>query len=183
MNSDRRGFFAKLFSGRSKNQKDQDEKTIFKVKTVSDIPPVVNARRLIGDYKVNEAIVLLYNSVRSDYVRYFGGSTNDSETNRQFIISSFKQFGIDIDESGFTDNYTILNKINDPPPINDAAVNQFNALRKLTTFYLDYYEKVRFSSGFHGDPEMLIEKVTDIYNYMDIIKLYFPSGETSNDGE
>ena len=182
MTAEHKGFLARLFSPRSENERHREEKTIFKVKTVSDIPPIIEARRLIGDYKVNEAIILLYNAVRSDYVRYFGGSTKDSETNRQFIISSFKKFGIDIDESGFTDNYAILNKINDSPPINDAAINQFNALRKLTNFYLDYYEKVRFSSGFHGDPEMLIEKVTDIYNYMDIIKLYFPSGEVQNDG-
>ena len=52
MTAEHKGFLAKLFSPRSENERHREEKTIFKVKTVSDIPPIIEARRLIGDYKV-----------------------------------------------------------------------------------------------------------------------------------
>ncbi len=177
MSATNRSFFGRIF-GFGKRNGEVTSRTVISVKTIGDIPPVIEAKRLVGDGKVREAVVVLFNAAKNDYIRFYGVSSQESDTNRQFIIRSFKSFGVNITEAGFTDNFAILEKVNDPPVINDYKINQFNTLRKLTFFYLDFYEKTRFSDNFVPDAETVMEKLSDIYNYMDIVKLYFPGVET-----
>ena len=169
---EQKGLFAKIFGVKKKPV--FPDSTQVRVKHVGDIPPMVEARRLIGNEDTRSAIITLYSAAKKDYSRYFKVELNDNEPNRQFLIRSFMTFGINIPEEGNLDNTFIQDYMNDPPSINENMVNQFSALRKLATFYLEFYEKVRFSSGFKGDPELILEKASDIYNYMDVPKLYYP---------
>ena len=177
MSASNKSFFGRIF-GMGKKNAPIGARTVVNVKTIGDIPPVVEAKRLVGDGKIKAAVIILYNAAKKDYIRFYGIDNPEGETNRQFIIRSFKSFGVEISEAGYTDNYAILEKVNDPPVINDYKINQFNTLWKLTLFYLDFYEKTRFSKDFVADAEIMMEKLSDIYNYMDVVKLYFTGVET-----
>ncbi|MCL5437954.1 MAG: hypothetical protein M1148_02000 [Candidatus Thermoplasmatota archaeon] len=171
-----KGLFARLFGFGGAKRKNLRVETQYQIKSVADIPPLIEAKKLIGDNKAKEAIIKLFNAAKADYCKYYSVKEDRNEPNRQFLLRSFLQFGIKIPEEGNLDNIVIQDYINDPPVINDNMINQFSALRKLTNFYLEFYESAKFSDGFKGDTELIIEKISDIYNYMDIPTLYF-SGE------
>ena len=150
---------------------------IVEVKTIGDITPIVETRKLIGNEQYREAVILAYNSVKKDYIRYFSESSVPNESNRYFFIRSLKQFGIDIPETGYVDNHAIVEAMASAPEPEEKLAEKLSALKKLTMFYLDMYEKARFSKDYVVDEGTIVDKLTDIYNYMDIAKLYFPNVE------
>ncbi|MCL5802531.1 MAG: hypothetical protein ACYCSA_07575 [Thermoplasmataceae archaeon] len=150
---------------------------IVEVKTIGDIEPIVETRKLIGNEEYREAVILAYNSVKKDYIRYFSESSVPNESNRYFFIRSLKQFGIEIPETGYVDNHAIVEAMAAAPDPDEKLADRLSALKKLTLFYLDLYEKARFSKDFVVDESTIVDKLTDIYNYMDIAKLYFPNVE------
>ncbi|MHB1811597.1 MAG: hypothetical protein ACYCPR_04200 [Thermoplasmataceae archaeon] len=150
---------------------------IVEVKTIGDIEPIVETRKLIGNEEYREAVILAYNSVKKDYIRYFSESSAPNESNRYFFIRSMKQFGIEIPETGYVDNHAIVEAMAAAPDPDEKLADRLSALKKLTLFYLDLYEKARFSKDFVVDESTIVDKLTDIYNYMDIAKLYFPNVE------
>lgn len=164
------GFLAKL---RKKRKARQESRTVIKVKTVGDIPPVMSARRQLGNGEVSRAVVEGYNSAKNDYIRQFNVEVDKSMTNRQFLIREFNAVGIEIPEEGNLDNGVIVDLMERNVFISETDKNRINALRKLASFYIDFYEKVRFSGDPHTDPSMVMEKLEDVYNYLDIMELYY----------
>ena len=150
---------------------------IVEVKTIGDITPIVETRKLIGNEEYREAVILAYNSVKNDYIRYFSEAPVTNESNRYFFIRSLKKFGIEIPETGYVDNHAIVEAMASAPEPEEKLGDKLSALKKLTLFYLDLYEKARFSKDYVVDESTIVDKLTDIYNYMDIAKLYFPNVE------
>lgn len=173
-------FFARFFSG-TEAKRESRPKTIIKIKTVGDIPPIVETRKLLGEGRVREAIMNAYQFAKQDYVRFYNIHLSKSETNRQFIMRSLKELGVNIPENGFVDSHAISDGMNAFVPIKETSLDRFNALRKLTGFYLDYYEKTRFGETWNPDPDTVIEKLEDIYNYLDIMKLYYAEVQRNDD--
>ena len=149
-------------------------RTVVEVKTVGDIPPIIEARKSLGNGDIRKAANEGYKTVKKDYLRFFNETTNPSDSNRYFLINSMKKLGINVHESAYVDNTAILRALESEPEIPEGSDNKFNALRKLAYFYLNYYEKARFSEDMGVDGEEIVEKLSDIYDYMDIMKLYFP---------
>lgn len=147
--------------------------TVVEVKTVGDIPPVLEARKLLGDENINGAAQTLYKAARGDYVRYFSAKGDVTGGNRDFFITELATFNVKVPEIGLVDNYTITEAINGLKPEADEMMNRVNTLKKLSSFYLNYYEKARYSNDHQFDGEELVSKFSEIYNYMDIMKLYF----------
>lgn len=147
--------------------------TVVEVKTVGDIPPVLEARKQIGDEDLSSAAQTLFKAARSDYVRYFSAKGASNDGNRNFFITELSDFKIDVPEMGSVDNTTIMDAIDQLRPDNDDLNNRVNSLKKLALFYLNYYEKARYSNDYQFDGEELVSKFSEIYNYMDIMKLYF----------
>lgn len=148
--------------------------TVVEVKTVGDIPPVLEAKKMIGEDDLSSAAKILFKAAREDYVKYFKVANSSSDGNRHFFISELSNFKIKVPEMGYVDNNTIMDSLGGLPETNDDSTsNRINSLRKLASFYLDYYEKARFlgECGFDGDE--LVAKFSEIYNYMDIMSLYF----------
>lgn len=147
--------------------------TVVEVKTVGDIPPVLEARKQIGENDLSDAAKTLFKAARDDYVKYFstGNTTNDG--NRHFFISELSAFKVKVPEIGYVDSSTILDAMSKINSDNENIASRINALRKLTSFYLNYYEKARFAIDFEFDGEELVSKFSEIYNYMDIMQLYF----------
>lgn len=165
-------FFSRLFA-LDEVKRESRPKTIIKIKTVGDIPPIVETRKLLGEGRTREAIMKAYQYAKQDYARFYNVPLNKSNSNRTFIIQSLKDLGVRIPENGYVDNHAIIDGMNAFVPIKETSLDRFNALKKLSSFYLDYYEKTRFGEIWNPDPDTVIERLEDIYNYLDIMKLYY----------
>lgn len=178
----KQSFLKRLFSSRESKRVSR-AKTIIKIKTVGDIPPIAETRKLLGDGRIKKAIVTGYNYAKNDYMRFFSVSTDRSETNRQFIIRSLTEIGVEVPEYGYVDNHAIMDSMNSYVLTNISKSEKFNALKKLTSFYLEYYERTRFSENWNPDSETIIQRLEDIYSYMDIMKLYYAEVEKQVNSE
>lgn len=164
------GFLARF---RKKRKERTERKTIIKIKTVGDIPPIVSARRHLGNGDLSNAIIEGYNSAKNDYIREYNVEVQKSLTNRQFIIDEFNRVGMKIPEEANLDNNIIVDHMGRNVFTSEVNKNRANALKKIAVFYLDYYEKVRFYGPVQDDPSVVMEKLEDIYNYLDIMSLYY----------
>lgn len=162
------GFLARLFSGQRKTVD-----TVVEVKRVEDIPPIIEANRILLNQDYRRAISLLFKAMRADYSRFYISGIKESVQNRQFLIESYREFGMDLDRRAYTDNFYLVDAVAAPPPINEDKINQYNALRKLTYFYLDYYEPANYSISPVPNPETIMERATEFYSFLNIVKLYF----------
>ncbi len=189
----------------TKNIKLDEEKTVLKIKTVDDIPVIKEMRKYIGNDDIKEAIIYGYTSAKNDYVRFF--NANNYGSNRLFIINELKKVNVDIKiDDAYTDNITIKNAIEkhnikiqenrdnkimeDNNEENDAIVGndknndrKYYAIKKIALFYFNYYEIARFGYMVYDklDADEILEKVKDIYNYMDIMKLFYNDNHDGND--
>ena len=162
------------FGGKKKSKfTSEGVETVVEVKTVGDIPPVLQARKQIGEERMGTAATTLFNAARDDYVRYFNANGSSKSGNREFFITELKGFKVDVPEMGLVDNSTILDSLAKIEPDGDTMSNRISSLRKLAAFFLNYYERARYSNDPQFDGDELISKFSEIYNYMDIMKLYF----------
>ncbi len=189
----------------TKNIKLDEEKTVLKIKTVDDIPVIKEMRKYIGNDDIKEAIIYGYTSAKNDYVRFF--NANNYGSNRLFIINELKKVNVDIKiDDAYTDNITIKNAIEkqnikiqenrdnkimeDNNEEDNALVEndknddrKYYAIKKIALFYFNYYEIARFGYMVYDklDADEILEKVKDIYNYMDIMKLFYNDNHDGND--
>ena len=166
----------RLFGG-GKDRRISRSKTIVKIKTVGEILPITETRKALGDGNTKLAVVNAFSYAKNDFMRFFGVSTTKDETNRQFLIRCLSDLGIKVPETGFIDNYAIMDSMNEFVINDDQKAERLNALKKLTSFYLEYYERTKYGDEWSPDPETVIERLEDIYNYMDIMYLYYSTGK------
>lgn len=161
-------------------------KTVVEIKTVGDIPPVVDARQAVSEGELNTAAINGYRSLKSDFIRYFIIKGSEGRSNRQFIISALQSMGVPVKENAVVDNNVIQEAFSSfsTEDLNETVRRKFNALKKLTSFYTDFYERARFSQDLHGDGDGIVDRMIEVYNYMDIMYLYFPESHTKRlDGD
>ncbi|WP_237265320.1 hypothetical protein [Thermoplasma sp. Kam2015] len=155
----------------------EEVKTVIKVKTVGDVPTIVSARKNITEGNVKDAIILAYSEVKNDYIRYFGIQALGQNGERSFIVETLKGLGIDLPEEAIVDGKFIVDRISS---IDLTSTDpKLACFVKLTEFYLLYYERAKYSDSAIEDSGDIIDRLTGIYNYMDITKLYF-RGEDTN---
>ncbi|MCL5782762.1 MAG: hypothetical protein M1476_02490 [Candidatus Thermoplasmatota archaeon] len=151
----------------------ENVETVVEVKTVGDIPPALEARKLIGENNLAKAAAVTFKAARDDYVRFFSSRASVTQGNRHFFMSELASFKVIVPDIGYVDGTTIVESLDEINVEGEEQKNRVGALRKLMIFYLNYYEKARFAiqTGYSG--EELIDRFSEIYNYMDIMKLYF----------
>lgn len=149
-------------------------KTVIEIKTVGDIPPVVEARQAISEGELNKAAIEGFRAMKRDYIKYFRVDPVSGGSNRDFIIRTLRSMGVEVSENALVDNVSILEALDGEDETEEDSRAKYNAMRKLAKFYLDFYEKARFSHDLHGDGEDIVDKMIEVYNYMDIMYLYFP---------
>lgn len=156
------------------------EQTVIKIKTVDDIPVIKEMRKMLGNGKVKDAIIFGYNSVLSDYIKSFYGSVKKNGSSREFIINQLNNLGIKVEPGeGLVNNNKLIEALNgiDVPDKKDNTkqnINQLYALKKLAVFYLNYYEPARYGIFDENiNSEEIISKIKDVYNYMDIMALFY----------
>ncbi|MCL4337438.1 MAG: hypothetical protein M1129_03915 [Candidatus Thermoplasmatota archaeon] len=147
--------------------------TVVEVKTVGDIPPVLEARKQIGESDLNKAAQTLFRAACDDYAKYFRTGNSNNDGNRHFFIKELGTLNVKVPEVGYVDSSTILEAMEKVNLDNENLASRVNALKKLTSFYLNYYEKARYSGDYDFDGEELVSRFSEIYNYMDIMQLYF----------
>ncbi|HLH86235.1 MAG TPA: hypothetical protein VKU79_05165 [Thermoplasmataceae archaeon] len=151
----------------------QTIETVVEVKTVGDIPPMLEARRLISDNKIAAAAAVAYNAARSDYARYYGSKTSWNNGERNFLIGEIESFKVKVPDIARVDGTSILEAAESVQPENDQTKARLSALKKLILLYLNYYEKSRFGPSVEFGGDELLERFSDVYNYVDIMPLYF----------
>ncbi|EQD40597.1 hypothetical protein B1B_14862, partial [mine drainage metagenome] len=145
----------RLFGSR-KDRRVSRSKTIVKIKTVGEIPPITETRKALGDGNTKLAVVNAFKYAKDDFMRFFGISTTKAETNRQFLIRCLGDLGIKVPEIGYIDNYAIMDSMNEFVLHDDQKAERLNALKKLTSFYLEYYERTKYGDDWSPDPETII---------------------------
>ena len=147
--------------------------TVVEVKTVGDIPPVLEARRLIGEDQLEKAAALTYQASRDDYCRYFSRPRPSGTGERDFIIREIRDMKGQINNVALVDGYSMNEALDRITPSSDAERERLNALKRIVSYFLNYYEPARFARSVQFDGEEMLEKFEGVYNYMDIMKLYF----------
>ena len=170
----------KLFNKKPGKKQREEVRTKIEVITVGDTPPIVEARKMIGDSNPKGAIITSFNAVKSDYIRFFGVKQAGRETARQFLARSFREMNVNVPEESMMDSVIFLDSVKSPPQnLQKEMENRFTVLKKITSFCLNYYERAKFSDPMEVDEGKIIEKLEDIYTYLDITKLYFPYGKVT----
>lgn len=154
-------------------------KTVIEIKTVGDIPPIIEARQAISEGELSQAAINGFRKMKKDYSRYFRLDHVQGSSNRDFLIRTMESMGMQVDERAHVDNLAFADAFETEEEVEEQVKPKFNALKKLTSFYLDYYEKARFSQDLHGDGEDIVDRMIEVYNYMDIMYLYFPEANMS----
>ncbi|MHB8361341.1 MAG: hypothetical protein ACYDAO_04740 [Thermoplasmataceae archaeon] len=152
-----------------------ETKTVVEIKTLGDIPPIVEVRKLIGNGERNEGTVKGFNFAKQDIAKSFGTNQKPGESNRKFLIRILREAGIEIPDEAYVDNTALKNAMKHP--FLGGETNKIDALKKLAYFYMDYYEKAKFSNEVYSTGDDIIDKLMDLYNYLDVAKLYYPSYE------
>lgn len=156
----------------------ENVETVVEVKTVGDIPPALEARKLIGENDLPGAARLTFQAAKKDYARFFGARVNEGDGNRQFFVNELNAMNVKVPDYALVDSFSLLEAFDSASPSDDNAKNRIMALKKILTFYLNFYEKARFGPEVNFDGEDLMNRFSEVYNYMDIMKLYFSENDT-----
>ena len=163
----------KSWWGRGKKSGSSETRTVVEIKTLGDIPPIVEVRKLIGNGDKNEGTVRGFNLAKADIARSFNTAQKPGESNRKFLVRILREAGIEIPDEAYVDNTALKNAMKNSLSVSES--NKIDALKKLAFFYIDYYEKAKFSNEVYSTDDDIIDRLMDLYNYLDVAKLYYPS--------
>ena len=163
----------KSWWGRGKKSGSSETRTVVEIKTLGDIPPIVEVRKLIGNGDKNEGTVRGFNLAKADIARSFNTAQKPGESNRKFLVRILREAGIEIPDEAYVDNTALKNAMKNSLSVSES--NKIDALKKLAFFYVDYYEKAKFSNEVYSTDDDIIDRLMDLYNYLDVAKLYYPS--------
>ena len=163
----------KSWWGRGKKSGSSETRTVVEIKTLGDIPPIVEVRKLIGNGDKNEGTVRGFNLAKADIARSFNTVQKPGESNRKFLVRILREAGIEIPDEAYVDNTALKNAMKNSLSVSES--NKIDALKKLAFFYVDYYEKAKFSNEVYSTDDDIIDRLMDLYNYLDVAKLYYPS--------
>ena len=82
---------------------------------------------------------------------------------------------MDIPEEANVDNTALKNAMRNSHTGSES--NKIDALKKLAFFYMDYYERAKFSNEVYSTGDDILDRLMDLYNYLDVAKLYYPTHE------
>ena len=163
----KRGFF-------NRKKKVVREETQIRVKTILDIPPLVNARRNVGNKEILKAAIEAKRDVQMDIERYFNINLGGNLPNMERIYKVLKESNKDLTEEIIVDPVSLAlgTSLIGTKSTGDTQMREM-ALKKYASFLMDIYLPAAYSQDNEIDGDRIISEVTDIYNYMDIKKLYF----------
>ena len=163
----RKGFF-------SRRKKAVREETQIRVKTILDIPPLVNARRNIGNRDVLKAATDAKRDVQKDIERYFSINLGGNLPNMGRLYKALKETNKDLTEEITVDPVSLeLGTALIGTKSNGDTQMKEMALKKYAAFVMGIYLPAVYSQEEEIEGDKIISMVTDIYDYMDIKKLYF----------
>ena len=158
---------------KSRQRSSNPVETVVEVKTVGDIPPMLEARKLLGEDQIEKAAAITYKAARSDYCRYFSRSPPSSMGEREFMIREIQSLKGKIGMSALVDGHSMNEAMDDIVTESDKDKERLNALKRLVFYYMNYYEPSRFARSISFSGDEMLDKFGGVYNYMDIMKLYF----------
>jgi hypothetical protein len=163
----KRGFF-------NRKKKVVREETQIRVKTILDIPPLVNARRNVGNKEILKAAMEGKRDVQKDIERYFNINLGGNLPNMERIYKILKESNKDLSEEIAVDPVSLAlgTSLIGTKTTGDTQMKEM-ALKKYASFLMEIYFPAVYSQDNEIDGERIVSQLTDIYNYMDIKRLYF----------
>ena len=150
------------------------EETQIRVKTILDIPPLVNARRNVGNKEILKAAMEGKRDVQKDIERYFNINLGGNLPNMERIYKILKDSNKDLSEEITVDPLSLAlgTSMIGTKTTGETQMKEM-ALKKYASFLMDTYFPAVYSQDNEIDGERIVSQLTDIYNYMDIKRLYF----------
>lgn len=158
---------------KSKQKASSTVETVVEVKTVGDIPPMLEARKLLGEDQVEKAAAVTYKAAKADYCRYFSRNASAPGGEREFMIREIQSLKGKINTGALVDGHSMFEAMDEIATESDRDKERLNALKRLVFYYMNYYEPSRFARSLSFSGDEMLDKFEGIYNYMDIMKLYF----------
>ena len=150
------------------------EETQIRVKTILDIPPLVNARRNVGNKEILKAAMEGKRDVQKDIERYFNINLGGNLPNMERIYKILKDSNKDLSEEITVDPLSLAlgTSMIGTKTTGETQMKEM-ALKKYASFLMDTYFPAVYSQDNEIDGERIVSQLTDIYNDMDIKRLYF----------
>ena len=150
------------------------EETQIRVKTILDIPPLVNARRNVGNKEILKAAMEGKRDVQKDIERYFNINLGGNLPNMERIYKILKDSNKDLSEEITVDPLSLAlgTSMIGTKTTGETQMKEM-ALKKYASFLMEIYFPAVYSQDNEIDGERIVSQLTDIYNYMDIKRLYF----------
>jgi hypothetical protein len=158
----------------SRKKKAAKEETKVQIKTILDIPPLAKVRRSIGNKDLVKAAKDGKDEVQKDIERYFNISLAGNQPTLAIIYNMIRNKYPAIPEDVMVDPISFsLQTISIGSDEKDTEQMKMITLKKFASFLIDVYEPALFSNDFDVEGDKILNTLIDIYNYMDIKKLYF----------
>ena len=156
----------------SRKKRPVKEETKIRVKTIMDIPPLVNARRNIGNNDLAKAATDAKRDAQKDIEKYFQISLSGNLPLMAAIINQLENQKIDISSEALVDNDVLVKDVQKSAKGPDDST-MVMTLRKFSSFLSEIYLPTIYSQAPEIDGQKLLSLITDVYNYMDVKKLYY----------
>ncbi len=148
------------------------EETKVRVKTIMDIPPLVNARRNVGNNDLVKAAIQGKNEAQKDIERYYEINLDSNLPVMASIAKLMRSNNFELSYQAIVDKNTFeleTSKIFGT----DEKDMKLMTLKKFSMYIFDIYLPAMYSQSEDVDGASLVSLLTDIYNYMDLKKLYY----------
>lgn len=156
-------------------KKRSKEEVVVNIKTITDIPPVQEARKKFGNGNNIGAVNGALNDISSDISRYFNFQFNPKYSMLYNIYKKMVDFEKDISPDIIVDRESfIIESAQIPIPDDGKEANLLSAIRKFGVFIFDVYNPIRYARKLEMSPDDVIKRMVEIYSYMDLKELFYP---------
>ncbi len=161
----KRGFF-------SRRTPQVKEETKIRVKTIMDIPPLVNARRNVGNNEIIKGAIQGKKEAQKDIERYYNISL---DSNLPVLVSiknamSNKDFQL---RSETVVDHEMFELDTAKLPNTEEQDMKLMTLKKFSVYVFEVYLPAMYAQTEQIEGSKLVSLLTDVYNYMDLKKLYY----------
>lgn len=148
------------------------EETKVRVKTIVDIPPLVNARRNVGNNDLLKAAIQGKNEAQKDIERYFDINLDENIPAMASIAKLMRSNNFELSFEAMVDRNTFEAETSRISGAEEKDM-KLMTLKKFSMYIFDIYLPAMYSQSEDIDGTSVISLLTDIYNYMDLKKLYY----------
>ncbi|MCL4357001.1 MAG: hypothetical protein M1460_03940 [Candidatus Thermoplasmatota archaeon] len=155
------------------------EETVVNIRTIADIPPIIDVRQKLGNGNYIGAINSAMEYIENDISKFFNVQFNKKYTTLFNLYKQMVVFEKDISPDIIIDKESFVIETSQIPiPKETKEENLLSAIRKFGIFIYDVYNPMRYARKMELSIDDVVKRMVDIYSYMDLKELYFPDSRT-----